>query len=76
MVRRGQLLALGVTDNVMQYRIRRGGPWQVLLPGVHRVAGVAAEVDSREWHLSPEHWDRTRRRHTLMAAAGIHPLHF
>ena len=39
-------------------------------------AGVAAEVDSRAWHLSPEHWDRTRRRHTLMAAVGIHPLHF
>jgi len=39
-------------------------------------AGVAAEVDSREWHLSPEHWDRTRRRHTQMAAVGIHPLHF
>ena len=39
-------------------------------------AGVAAEVDSREWHLSPDHWDRTRRRHTLMGAAGIIPLHF
>ena len=39
-------------------------------------AGVAAEVDSREWHLSPEHWDRTRRRHTQMAAVGIHTLHF
>ena len=39
-------------------------------------AGVAAEVDSREWHLSPDHWDRTRHRHTLMAAVGIRPLHF
>jgi hypothetical protein len=39
-------------------------------------AGVATEVDSREWHLSPDHWDRTRRRHTLMAAIGIQPLHF
>jgi hypothetical protein len=39
-------------------------------------AGVAAEVDSREWHLSPEDWDRTRRRHDVMAAAGIIPLHF
>jgi hypothetical protein len=39
-------------------------------------AGVAAEVDSREWHLSPDHWDRTRRRHTLMGAVGIVPLHF
>ena len=39
-------------------------------------AGVAGEVDSRAWHLSPEDWDRTRRRHTLMAVAGIIPLHF
>ena len=39
-------------------------------------AGVAAEVDSREWHLSPHDWDRTRRRHDLMAAAGIIALHF
>jgi hypothetical protein len=39
-------------------------------------AGVAGEVDSREWHLSPADWDRTRRRHQLMGAAGIIPLHF
>jgi len=39
-------------------------------------AGVAGEVDSRAWHLSPEDWDRTRRRHDLMGAAGIIVLHF
>ncbi len=39
-------------------------------------AGVAAEADSRAWHLSPADWDRTRRRHDLMAAAGIILLHF
>jgi hypothetical protein len=39
-------------------------------------AGVAGEVDSRAWHLSPEDWDRTRRRHDRMAAAGIIVLHF
>ena len=39
-------------------------------------AGVAAEVDSREWHLAPDDWERTRRRHDLMGAAGIIPLHF
>jgi hypothetical protein len=39
-------------------------------------AGVADEVDSREYHLSPEDWDRTRRRHDRMAAAGIIMLHF
>ena len=39
-------------------------------------AGVAGEVDSRAWHLSPDDWDRTRRRHDLMAAAGVIVLHF
>jgi hypothetical protein len=39
-------------------------------------AGVAAEVDSYEWHLSPADWDRTRKRHDLMSAAGVIVLHF
>ena len=39
-------------------------------------AGVTAEVDSRQWHLSPEDWDRTRTRHDEMCAKGIIPLHF
>jgi len=32
---RGQLLGLGMKDNAMQYRVRAGGPWQALLPGVY-----------------------------------------
>jgi very-short-patch-repair endonuclease len=39
-------------------------------------AGVVVEVDSYEWHLSPADADRTRKRHDVMAAAGIIPLHF
>jgi hypothetical protein len=39
-------------------------------------AGVAAEVDSREWHLLPEHWEITMTRGRRMAAAGIIHLHF
>jgi very-short-patch-repair endonuclease len=39
-------------------------------------AGVAAEVDSREWHLSPEDWQRTMERHARMSACGIIVLHF
>ena len=38
--------------------------------------GVAAEVDSREWHLSPGDWEQTMRRHARMTAAGILLLHF
>lgn len=32
---RGQLLSLGMKDNAMQYRLRVGGPWQTLLPGIY-----------------------------------------
>jgi very-short-patch-repair endonuclease len=39
-------------------------------------AGVVAEVDSREWHLLPAHWERTQRRHAAMSAHGILVLHF
>jgi len=38
--------------------------------------GVAAEVDSREWHLSPADWEATMARHARMSAAGIVVLHF
>jgi very-short-patch-repair endonuclease len=39
-------------------------------------AAVAAEADSREWHLTPEDWERTMRRHARMTALGILVLHF
>ncbi len=39
-------------------------------------AGVAAEADSREWHLSPEDWEQTMRRHAKMTSLGILVLHF
>jgi hypothetical protein len=39
-------------------------------------AGVVAEVDSVEWHLSPDDWEKTMRRHDRLAAAGLIVLHF
>ena len=39
-------------------------------------AGVAVEVNSREWHLSPEDWERTEARHARMGACGIILLPF
>lgn len=39
-------------------------------------AGVAAEVDSREWHLSPAAWERTQARHDRMSALGILVMHY
>jgi very-short-patch-repair endonuclease len=38
-------------------------------------AGVVVEVDSREWHLSPQDWERTLRRSTRMGALGINVMH-
>lgn len=41
-----------------------------------REAGVAGEVDSREWHLSPDLWDKTMARHAKMSAQGIIVVHY
>lgn len=39
-------------------------------------AGVAAEVDSREYHFSADDWQRTTLRHDQLVARGILLLHF
>jgi hypothetical protein len=39
-------------------------------------AGVAVEVDSKQWHLSPQGWEQTMARHARMTALGILVLHF
>lgn len=39
-------------------------------------AGVVVEVDSRQWHLSPDDWESTMRRHARLTALGILVLHF
>lgn len=38
--------------------------------------GVALEVDSREYHLSPEQWERTLARHAVLTSYGAAVLHF
>jgi hypothetical protein len=38
-------------------------------------SAVALEVDSREYHLGPESWERTMRRHNALAAADVLTLH-
>jgi len=39
-------------------------------------AGVAAEVDSRQWHLLPRDWELTLARHARMSSLGITVLHY
>ena len=38
--------------------------------------GVVVEVDSKEWHLDPNSWEQTMRRHARMTALGLLVLHF
>ena len=38
-------------------------------------AGVAVEVDSKRWHLSPDDWERTMDRHARFGAHGVVTLH-
>ena len=38
-------------------------------------AGVAIEVDSRQWHLAPDDWERTMIRHSDLGQYGIVTLH-
>jgi hypothetical protein len=39
-------------------------------------AGVAGEVDSREYHYRANDWQRTIRRHDRLVAHGVLVLHF
>ena len=39
-------------------------------------AGVAGEVDSRQYHMGAEDYAQTTNRHNRMEAAGIHVLHW
>ena len=45
---RRQLLALGMKDDAMQYRVRAGGPWQTLLPGVYLAASGVPSFTQKE----------------------------
>lgn len=38
-------------------------------------AGVAIEIDSRQWHLGPDDWERTMARHSDLGQYGIVTLH-
>ncbi len=38
--------------------------------------GIALEMDSREYHLTPAGWQQTMRRHNLFARHGALVLHF
>jgi transcriptional regulator with AbiEi antitoxin domain of type IV toxin-antitoxin system len=45
---RGQLLALGMNDRAMQYRLRPDGPWQALLPGIYLAVTGTPTFEQKE----------------------------
>jgi hypothetical protein len=48
LIARGQALECGMTVRVVDYRIRDGGPWQTLLPGVYLTHGGRPTDEQRE----------------------------
>jgi hypothetical protein len=47
-ISRRQALAAGVTDNALRHRLRPGGPWRALLPGVYMAATGAPTTLQQE----------------------------
>ena len=47
-ISRRQALAAGVTDNALRHRLRPGGPWRELLPGVYMAATGAPTTLQQE----------------------------
>ena len=61
---------------VFNARLYEGSTLVAVVDAWWEDAGVAAEVDSREYHYSAEDWQRTMRRHDRLVAHGVLLLHF
>jgi hypothetical protein len=70
------IMKAGLPMPMFNARLYEGGLLIAVADAWWADAGVAAEVDSREWHLSPQSWEQTMRRHARMTALGILVLHF
>lgn len=66
----------GLPDPVYNPRLYAGEKFIAMPDAWWPEAGVAVEVDSRQWHLSPADWERTMARHSRMSALGITVLHY
>jgi hypothetical protein len=73
---RGLILRGGLPAPLFNARLYLGEQLLAVPDAWWPQAGVAAEVDSREWHLSPDSWEQTMLRHARMTAAGVLVLHF
>jgi hypothetical protein len=73
---RALLIRAGLPRPLFNARLYRGDVLIAVPDAWWPDAGLAVEVDSREWHLLPADWERTMRRHARMSACGIVVLHF
>jgi hypothetical protein len=51
------------------------GNWIARPDAWWREANTVLEIDSVEWHLAPERWQRTMARHEVMTAHGLFVIH-
>ena len=72
---RSLLLAAGLPLPMFNARLYTGPDLLAVPDAWWPDAGVAVEVESREWHLSPEDWEATLRRSRQMSAMGIIMVH-
>jgi hypothetical protein len=72
---RSLIRAAGLPAPVFNARLYIGPDFLAVADAWWPDAGVAVEVDSREWHLLPEDWERTLRRSRQMGAQGIIMVH-
>ncbi len=73
---RDLILAHGLPPPLFNARLYSGQDFLAMADAWWPDAGVVVEVDSRQWHLSPEDHERTLRHGTRMSALGINVLRF
>jgi len=73
---RDLIRASGLPQPIFNARLLLGEKLLAVADAYWEEAGVIAEVDSREWHLSPEDWEQTMRRHAMLSGVGLIVLHF
>jgi hypothetical protein len=68
--------AAGLPEPLYNPRLFLDGKFLASPDAWWRQAGVIAEVDSRQWHATPEGWAATMKRHNRLVAVGLAVLHF
>jgi hypothetical protein len=72
---RSLIRAAGLPAPIFNARLYIGSELLAVADAWWPDAGVAVEVDSRAWHLSPADWERTLRRSARMTIRGILVVH-